>query len=188
MLLKHYSPGRDFSWRQLDEISAKVDGLWTWPTAALLWLEENGFIVRNVEAFSYQDFARLGTEYLINYFGPQVAQEQIDHSNIAQEVALAKIFVRKIASEQRIPSVADLQQSIDDGQFPCCNVNSRKLNGKDGYAGHFVLVIGYDANNLILHDPGLPPQENRRVPKELFEQAWAYPGDKAKTYFAIKPR
>lgn len=187
MLLKFYLPNRDFSLRELDTISAKVQGLWTWPTAALLWLSENGFEVRNVETFNYEDFASHGGDYLLEYFGEQVGQEQINHSDLAQEVALAEEFIKKIQSEMRIPEIIDLQQSLDDGRLPCCNVNSRKLNGKPGYSGHFVIVIGYDDDNLILHNPGLPAQENQIVSNELFAQAWAYPDNKAKTFFTIKP-
>lgn len=168
-------------------ISAKVDGLWAWPTAALLWLTENGFTVHNVETFSYEDFAHLGGEYLLEYFGQKVGQEQIGHSDIDQEIGFAKAFTQNISSEIRIPGIVDLQQSLDDGQLPCCNVNSRKLNNKDGYSGHFVVITGYDDDNLTIHDPGLPPQKDRIVSKELFEQAWAYPSDKAKNFFAIKP-
>lgn len=187
MMLKYYLPERDFTWRELDAISAKVENQWTWPTAALLWLNENGFKVRNVETFNYEDFARLGDAYLLDYFGRQVGQKQIDHSDIHQEVRFARAFIQKISSETRVPEIIDLQQSLDDGQLPCCNVNSRKLNNEDGYSGHFVVITGYDDDNLILHDPGLPPHKYRVAAKELFEQAWAYPDSKAKNFFAIKP-
>lgn len=187
MLLKYYLPERDFTWQELDAISAKVDGLWTWPTAAMLWLAENGFIVRSVEAFSYEDFIRDGRQYLLDYFGQKVGQEQIDHSDIDQEIIIAQSFVQKLQTERRIPEISDLEQCLDSGQLLCCNVNSRVLKNKEGYSGHFILVIGYDKDTLIIHDPGPSPSQDWVVPKELFARAWAYPDNRAKTFFTISP-
>ena len=67
-----------------------------------------------------------------------------------------------------------------------CMVNSRALNNKEGYLGHSIVIIGYTNQEFVLHDPGLPPLENRRVAYELFEKAWAYPDEKAKKNHHVK--
>jgi hypothetical protein len=186
MMFKYFLPEREFTFRELDVISAKVEGLWTWPTAAVLWLVDNGFEVRNVETFDYKEFAQKGGDYLLSHFGENVGQAQIDHSDIPQEIKLAKLFNQKIVSEMRIPEISDLWSCLDEGYLPGCNVNSHGLIGMDGYSGHFVVIIGYDEDSLLLHDPGLPARQNLRVSNEVFEQAWAYPDRAAKNYFAIK--
>lgn len=131
---------------------------------------------------------RKGGDYLLSHFGENVGQAQIDHSDMAQEIKLAGLFNQKIISELRIPEIADLRSCLDDGYLPGCNVNSRRLNGMEGYSGHFVVVIGYDEKSLLLHDPGLPARQNLRVSNEAFERAWAYPDSTAKNYFAIRPQ
>jgi hypothetical protein len=186
MMLKYFLPEREFTLGELDVISAKVEGLWTWPTAAALWLVDNGFEVRNVETFDYKEFVRKGGDYLLSHFGENVGQAQIDHSDIAQEIKLAGLFNQKIISELRIPEIADLRSCLDDGYLLGCNVNSHRLSGVGGYSGHFVVIIGYDEESLLLHDPGLPARQNLRISNEVFERAWAYPDSTAKNYLAIK--
>lgn len=188
MMLKHFLPEREFTFRELDDISAKVEGLWTWPTAAALWLVDNGFEVRNVEAFNYREFEQEGGDYLLRHFGENVGRAQIDHGDIPQEVKLARFFNKKIVSEVRIPDIADLRSCLDEGYIPCCNVNSCRLNGTDGYSGHFVIIVGYDEGSLFIHDPGLPGRQRLKVSNEVFEQAWAYPSSASKNYLAVKRR
>jgi len=48
---KYFRPDLDYSWEELDKISAKVEGLWTWPMSGITWLVENGYEVHEVENF-----------------------------------------------------------------------------------------------------------------------------------------
>jgi uncharacterized protein YvpB len=89
--------------------------------------------------------------------------------------AEAATFVKKVRCEVRVPTIDDIRGALMAGGLVICNVNSRILNGREGYLGHFVVVKGFDEHELIIHDPGPPGQANRRVPLEAFENAWAYP-------------
>jgi uncharacterized protein YvpB len=60
------------------------------------------------------------------------------------------------------------------------------LNDKPGYSSHFVLIVGCDDRNFIIHDPGLPPYESRLVPKEKFKKAWYYSGKSYASLTAFK--
>jgi uncharacterized protein YvpB len=60
------------------------------------------------------------------------------------------------------------------------------LVGKAGYSGHMIVVTGYDDDGIYIHDPGLPPMENKFVRFEEFEKAWAYPDRKARNIMAFK--
>lgn len=186
MILKYYWPDKDYSWEELEKVTAKVDGLWTWPTAGMLWLHTNGFEVHDVETFDYAKFAEKGGDYLIELFGEKVGQEQIDHSNLDQEINYAKQIVGADLCEARMPEASELKQRLDEKYLLICNVNSRALNGKDGYVGHFVLLTGYTDKGFVLHDPGLPPLKNREVAFADFERAWAYPDEQAKNYIGIR--
>jgi len=186
MILKHYLPGKDFSWEELEKITAKVDGLWTWPTAGVLWLHNNGFKVRDVGTFDYATFVKKGDDYLIELFGEKVGREQIIHSDTTQEIKYAKQIVASGICELQIPTISELKQRLDEKYLLICNVNSRALNGKDGYAGHFVLLTTYADKEFVLHDPGLPPSKNRKVTFTDFERAWAYPDEQAKNYIAVQ--
>lgn len=50
--------------------------------------------------------------------------------------------------------------------------NIIKNRKEKGYQGHFVPIVGYDAENVFIHNPGLTdPQEFMPVKKELFEES-----------------
>lgn len=186
MVLAYFLPERDFSWGELDRISKKVKGLWTWPLAALLWLAENGFEVKNIEVFDYSAFIKKGGEYLIETFGEEVGRAQIEHSDIEQERKISKDFMKRVDSERRLPTLRDIKELLREGFLVVCNINAYALNQKRGYAGHFVVITGLDGKYITLHDPGLPPLKARKVTPARFEKAWAYPDRKAKNIMAFR--
>ncbi|MFY9462758.1 MAG: hypothetical protein WAP52_01080, partial [Candidatus Sungiibacteriota bacterium] len=156
MVLAYFLPKRKFSWQELDRISKKAKGLWTWPLAALIWCAENGMEVRNIETFDYPSFIKKGGEYLIETFGEEMGKAQIKHSNIDQERRISKKFVKNIHTENRTPTLQDVRALMRDGFLVVCNINARVLNKMPGYAGHFVVITGLSGQYIILHDPGLP--------------------------------
>lgn len=188
MILKHFYLEREYDWDELDKITAKVEGLWTWPMAGMVWLQDNGFELKNVEDFDYERFINEGEDYLIELFGEAVVRKQVAHSDIQQERQFARQLLDNVDTDVRIPEQQEIKDLLDEGYLIACNVNSRVLNGQNGYSGHFVLLIGYDADGFILHNSGPPPREGQRVSFELFEKAWAYPNDSVKNYFAVRRR
>lgn len=186
MILKYFYPEEDYSWQELDRKTAKVESLWTWPMAGILWLKEKGLYIRLIDPFDYKKFVEIGGQYLIDEYGDEVGNEQIQHSDIEQERELTKQYIEKVGIEKRIPELIEIKDYLEAGYLVGCNVNSKKLNRQEGYVGHFVIVKGFDDNRLIIHDPGLPPLENRKVGFATFEKAWAYPNEKAKNIMAFK--
>lgn len=185
-VLKYFLPDEEYTWEELERMTAKKEGLWTWPTQGLLTLQKKGFDVVDISPFDIQAFVRTGGEYLLQEYGKEVADEQVKHSDIPQEQALYQEFLQSNTYVRKLPTIADIKAFLDKGYLAICNVNSMALNNKPGYVGHFVVVIGYDNDHLYLHDPGLPPQEKRQVSFEQFMKAWAYPNDKAQNLTAVK--
>ncbi len=186
MVVKYFWPVEEYTWKELELITAKAAGLWTWPTAGMLWLQKKGAQVVSIESFNYETFSQDGGAYLLDFLGREVGGQQISHSNIQQEVALAKQAIQKIHIETRVPKISDISKLISDGYLVICNVNSSALNGDEGYVGHFVVIVGVDESYLWLHDPGLPAQKNRKVNIRQFEKAWGFPHDGAKNILAVK--
>ena len=186
MVLKFFLLNREFSWEELDKITAKVDGLWTWPSAGLLWLQNNGFEVIDVEAFDYSIFVKEKGKYLIDMFGREVGESQIKFSELDQEVTYAKELMEKVHPEVRVPRFEEIREFLNNGYLVVCNINACALYDKNGYSGHFVLVKGTSDDTVILHDPGLPPNKDKEVNLSVFERAWAYPDKNAKNIIAIK--
>jgi len=186
MVAKYFWPNEDYSWEELDKITAKKPDKWTWPLAGLLWLKSKGAEVVVKEIFDHQMFVDKGEEYLIDFFGKSVGQTQIDNSDIPQERELTKVALNKLKIVKELPSVDDIIDFLNNQYLVAANINSSALNNKPGYVGHFVVITGHDDNHLIIHDPGLPPFPNRKVTKDQFVNAWAYPNSSAQNLVAVK--
>lgn len=180
MLLKFYFPEKDYSFEELDEKTEKVKDLWTWPTAGLLWMQSLGIGVELVETFDYQQFVKTPEEYLLEFFGKEAGKEQIKNSDLPHEVGLIEKGLKHFNIENRIPKQHDIVAALEQNKLVCVNINSKVLSGKSGYVGHFVVIKGYYDEGVIIHDPGLPPIENRKIDWKTFERAWGYPNEQAK--------
>jgi hypothetical protein len=185
-VLKYFLPNNEYHWEELEEMTAKKANLWTWPTQGLITLHKIGFDIIDISDFDIEQFINTGEEYLLQEYGKEVADEQVKHSDIQQERALYKEFIQHIKFQKRIPKIEDLEYFVEKGYLIICNVNSKALNNQQGYVGHFVVIIGYDDNHLYLHDPGLPPLQDRKVTYEHFMKAWEYPNEKARNLTAVK--
>jgi len=103
MIIGYFWPDENYSWQELDKHTAKVEGLWTWQMAGLIWLKEKGLEVKNIESFDYSKFIELGGQYLIEEYGEGVGKSQIEHSNISQELEIAKKFIQLIETKKKFP-------------------------------------------------------------------------------------
>lgn len=186
MILTYFTD-KEWSFAELDKLSGKLEGKWTWPTSSLIWLLENGFEIKLIEEFSYEAFAGRGKDYLIEKCGLEVANAQEANSDLAREQLLARDFLNKGGSvDYRIPAWKDLEFLFKEGYLIICNINANKLYDYAGYSGHFVLPIEIDAEQIIINDPGLPPAPGLSVDRNIFEKAWAYPTESEKNILAIR--
>jgi len=189
MALGCFCPEQKFSFKELDRISQKEEGKWTWPMAALAWLAENGFEVVYVvykETFDYEKFAIKGREYIDERYGEEIGEETEKNSNIKQGQKQSDDFLRKVDVRQEVPGKQDVFDFINEGYVVVALLNARVLNGGDGYAGHFVVVKGWDDENFILNDPSFPGVENREVAEEEFMKAWSYAGEENRNLIAVR--
>jgi hypothetical protein len=181
MILKYFFPKKDFSYKTLDVLTHKVKGKWTWPMDGVLALQSMGLTVLKIGIFDYTAFAKDPEHYLAAYYNnPLVLHEQIIHSDIAHEQKSAAEFAKRVTIQKQVPTYDDLIQALKDRYLLLLNVNSRLLNRKKGYVGHFVVVYRITPYTVWMQDPGLPAHKNRRVSRRMFEQAWEYPNKHTK--------
>ena len=181
-----YFTEREWSFEELDALSQKLEGKWTWPTASLLWLLDHGYEVKLIEEFSYEAFAKRGKEYLIEKCGKEVADAQEANSDLAREQKLSAQFVQRAPVSYQVPDWNDLKKLFADNYIIICNINACQLHGRPGYSGHFVVIEDVKNNFIALHDPGLPPAPSITIAKKIFEKAWGYPSRHEKNILAIR--
>lgn len=186
MIAKFFKPDFNIAWSEWSDITGYEEGKGTWASAGLLWFIQNGFEVRHISLFDYAAFIESGGDYLTSEYGAKVAEWQIEHSNLPLEQERSKKLLATNIVEYREPTIEDILRFLDEGWLVRCLVNSRRLNRKDGYFGHSIIVSGYEGDNIIIQDPGLPPVKNRKVSFADFENAWADPNTSAKELDAYK--
>jgi len=187
MIIKAFDPSFTMSVDEWSEIAGFEEGKGTWANGSLVWLKNNGYDVKHIAPFDYERFVEKQGDYLIEYVGPVVGQWQIDHTNMDVEVErVKKLLAESTIIEKRIPTQDDIRHYLDSGYLLRAHVNSNKLNGKENYVGHAVVLFNYDEGGVYIHDPGLPPLENRYLAWDLFESAWADPNEDNKELDAVK--
>lgn len=175
VVLKYFLPEREFSWEELDRMTAKKRGLWTWAMQGMITLAKMGFEVERLWDFDYKKFSEQGKRYLQDRYGKEIAAIQLRYSDLKQELRVAQEFVRLFGAVTRPAKFSDIRKFMEKGFVLICNVNSQVLKDQPGWTGHFVVVTGLDRKRIYFHDPGLPGRKNRRISREKFRQAWGYP-------------
>ena len=187
MILKYFLPERDFSWEELEKMSAMQPGLATWPQQMLLNLHRMNFDIVRVAGFDIPAFVEEGSAYLERAFGKEFSEWQIANSNIPLEQKICRnLLATDMRIEARQPDLKEFKTFLDAGYLINCRVNSQRLNNKDGYQGHAIVVYAMDDHIVTFHDPGLPAHEAREATHDEFVQAWAYPNDAARNLVAIR--
>lgn len=186
MILKYFLPKKDFNWSELEELTGKEKDMYTWSMRGWINLKKIGFEVLVKDTFDYQRFAKEGEDYLKQELGEDVAREQIMHSDIRKEMRDAEEYVKSIGHEKVLPNLEDIFSLIDKGFLVGCGVNANILDNSGGYDPHFILIFGYDENNVYIHDPGPPAHENWKLPLNLFLKAWEYPDTNSRNLEAYK--
>jgi hypothetical protein len=182
MVLKYWFPKKEFSYKTLDILTKKVKGMWTWPMEGVLALQNMGLTILDIGIFDYVAFSKNPVSYLKDYFkNPQVVQEQLQHCDIEQERKSAERYAQHIRHEKRVAIYDDILSALQQKYLLIINVNSRLLNRKKGYSGHFVVVYRATSHTIWMYDPGFPPKKKRRVTRRVFEEAWEYPNKETKT-------
>jgi len=187
MIRDYYEPGKySYSWDEWAALTGYEADKGTWASTSLLWFVDRGYSVQHISLFDYSAFVKDGSKYLIETYGEDVGNWQVEHSNLPKEQKLARILLEKGIITKQEPQINDIKIALDTGALIRCLVNSCVLAYQDGYTGHAVVLTGYDGTGFIIQDPGLPPLPNRHVAYELFNSSWAYPNNQAKEMDIIK--
>lgn len=185
-VLKYFVPEREYSWRELEEFTAKKKDMWTWPIQSMIKLKKMGFEVVDMEDFDYESFSKEGKNYLISKFGKKVGEIQAENSDLKQEMRFAMEFIKLFGNKFELPETDDIKEFIRKGYLVLCNVNSNIIFREEGYSGHFIVVTGYDDKGFFVNDSGYIKGKNKKVSYKLFRKAWAYPDIKAQNLIAVK--
>jgi len=186
MILASLKPEKEYSWEELYTFCDKKPDKWTWPLRSMINLSQMGFEVINIEQFDYEKFIVNPVIYMEEIFGKEMAEAQDKHSDIPAEVENAKEFIKKIKTEDRIPTISDLKDLLKQDYKLLLNVNTRVLRDREGYAGHAIILKYIDDKKVIINDPDGENGENNEHSLEKFLKAWEYPDEKARNIMGVR--
>lgn len=184
MMLAHFVPGSPAVLEVGNRISSKPRGRAAWPVEAPLWLQRHGFDVGVVFDFDYEAVAISGVDYIRKRYGDEVAAWQEKNTAIPGGSAV-RAFLDEVHFERRVPDFADVAQALVEEKLVMATLNSRRLDGRDGYSNHAVIVKGITDTELIVHDPGPPSSPNQRVSHDDFMVAWSSPATAARYVLSV---
>lgn len=174
MVLAYFMPERQFTDEELNDLTGYKKGRGTWQTQSMLSLAALSFKTKWIEDFDHKRFIDNPEEYLRSILDDEAFEYQMHNTDLKAEAEKMRAYLADHSIEHRKGTVDDIKQFIDDGWLVWCEVNANPLAGKPGYEGHSVLVIGYDDDGIIIHNPdgtnGNIP--NQKVSYELLDQAW----------------
>jgi hypothetical protein len=175
MILGYFLPERQFTMPEIEQMCGYIPGKGTWKTQLLLSLDDLGFQTQWIEDFDHRKFADGPEGYLATILDKEALDWQIKNSNLPQEAERIKQYLAKgLPLEQRKGTRQDIKDFLDDGWLVMLEVNENIIAGIPGYLGHVVLVVGYDDDNVTIHNPdgnnGNIP--NQLITWELLEEAW----------------
>lgn len=187
-VLKYYFPNKDYGFKYLDRMVNYKKGKWTWNSAALLFLSKMGFEVIVIEDFDYKEFGRLGEKYLKDNWTIEMFETQKKFSDLKSEQKFAKLIARdeEIKLIERPAMLKDLKDLFKKDFMILCSINPYILDGEKQYGSHMILVTDISMTEIAFHDPGLPPNKNRKVPIKLFLKAMRYPHRNNASIIAVK--
>lgn len=74
-------------------------------------------------------------------------------------------------------NLIDIQNYISKGICAIALINWNIIESKEGFFGHFIVIVGFDEQNIYIHNPGIEKaQEYMPIDKRLFLRAWQSKG------------
>lgn len=190
MILKYYFPEKNYSFKKLDKLSKHINGKWTWQGAFLLALSKMDFEIVNIENLDYKKFAKEGDKYLKTIWHKNVFDKQNQFSDLKQEKRIAKKIIEeeKIKVINREASIKDIERYFSNNFLVAVSINPCVLVKKKCYWSHLVLITDINEKTVTFHNPGLPPIENKKVNKRLFEKAMTKPWKEDTNLIAVRKK
>ena len=174
-VLAYYFPKRSFSDKKIDEQTGQIGG-WSWLCPSVVYINSLGLQTKlfcPAFGFDYGRFSKLGQSYLKQVWGKErYAKEEANGAlrNIAFVHHAAMELIDNGLWEDSQMETTELSKLLERENVLVIGKTIHEwLSGIDvNGVPHFALLIKeYSKTQWRIHDPGLPPIDNRKVNKML---------------------
>lgn len=175
MILGYFMPEKNYDMPDLIKFSGYIEGQGTWSVKSMLSLSLLGFETSWIEDFDNPAFAESPTDYLATILDKDALEWQVKHSNLRLEANRIREYINiGHRIEHRRGTRKDIKTLLNDGWLVRLEINANTLADRGGYQGHSILVIGYNNEQVEIHNPD---GENGNKPNQILswdklERAW----------------
>lgn len=170
-VLKHFLD-KNFSLDELDELTGRKNGLWTWTSQVVTVLYDLGLNVEYYSKSGLEPFLE-GEPFIRKHFGKD-SEKILQFTDLPVVLeSINKLLTYEIFEKRKL-SFDEIESHIEQGHVPLMLIDHSKIVGKeDLYQGHFIVVTGFNDQNVFYHESGPKnPEEHKKVSKSIFIEAW----------------
>lgn len=141
----------------------------SWLPHSVNWLYELGLNVKLISPFRYDELALRGEEYLRDFKGDTIFQKEKNegqYNNLDKVKEACEVMVKNNLWVNSKMSISELSNflNIADNVAIAKTVHEFLSGNAVAETSHFVTVMKeYKPGEWLIHDPGLPPIERRKV-------------------------
>ena len=117
---------------------------------------------------------------LLKYIGTSATEEDVVKACETTEIGTTPLQLVKgskvfgfDADAFKNEDIDDLKYSLKNGKPVIVLLDPGILYGGIQGFGHFVVITGFDNNNITYHDPDIPDGQDAKCSIEIFMQAWS---------------
>jgi hypothetical protein len=176
MIIGYFEPEAKLTMPELHELCGYVKGMGAWQTKHMLEMAKRGYQLKWIEDFDWQAFINDPEAYLRSIISdPEALEYQISKTDLPLEAQRMRDYLASgLTFEKRKGTVDDIKTFLNDGWLVRLEVNASPLRPEKGYVGHSLLIIGYDEQGVVTHNPDGPSHNtpNLHITWKLLDQAW----------------
>ena len=167
-----YFLNKDYSLDELDKLTGRKKGYWTWTSQIVAVLYDLGLDLKYYSKTDLGPYLQ-GEPFIKRHFGKD-ADKILKFTDLPVVIESIKKLRGYKIFEKRVLSSREIGKNISKGYVPLMLIDWNKIVGRqDNYQGHFVIVTGFDNENVFYHESGpKDPEPNKAVPKKIFIEAW----------------
>lgn len=161
------------SFEELEKMARAEKGKAVWHLLLDIELAKRGIEIVTVEKTDYQKLFEGKEVYIKSLYNKQTVEYYLTKSNVVKLFDVIPQYLKLVSNIKRQPTTRDVDNFLNKGCIIGAEINSRILNKRPGFALHYVLIHKKVGDSYFMHDPGLPPVENRKVSKSDLEKSFA---------------
>lgn len=159
--------GKHYSFEEISKQERQLDSGLVWSVGIARASRKFGFRTKmiSITNFNQED----DIEYYKKYSN--------DNGRIVLKELSDEIKKIGVESEEKNISLDELLKYVSKDSIPIVLINWFIISKREGFSGHFLLITGYDKENVYVHNPGIAnAMAYLSIKKEMFIKAWESKG------------